>query len=457
MPSQLSVNLFRSLAILALLHSVECRAEVSPGREMTQPQRPPAETVRFHQTVSEGKLEELQAILQEGADPNAPGHVGQTTLMLALESKDLEKAKLLIKHGADPEATNDFNDTSLRRAVGVDFAEGVRYLLSLGVDRGYHPKYPLKEVHYDFPPRPTSMPDELKGLLSEAEWRKTVEEARKQELEAAENPTIEPMISEVQSVEVLKLFLEAGDDLNLAPTEVKRDFVGIETADELSVTASEFREDRSPRFGSQNPERMDCPFWKDMISTGLPAYAARSKYNANDVYEGTGPVWCYDRFGSSLTPLRDGRFVQIAGEHEDFYDPDFYIYNDVVIHDGKGNAEIYGYPRDVFQPTDFHSATLCADGIYIIGCLGYGDQRQAGVTPVYRLTLESWEIESIKTTGDAPGWIHRHHAEHDPERNVIRIAGGEIQDLAADGETLMAPNNQNYELDLKRLEWRRVD
>ena len=44
-----------------------------------------------------------------------------------------------------------------------------------------------------------------------------------------------------------------------------------------------------------------------------------------------GPVWCFSRFGTSLTELPDGRFVQIGGEHEDFYDPDFCIYNDVTV------------------------------------------------------------------------------------------------------------------------------
>lgn len=61
------------------------------------------------------------------------------------------------------------------------------------------------------------------------------------------------------------------------------------------------------------------------------------------------PVWSHDRFGMSLTILPDGRFVQIAGEHEDPYDPDFCIYNDVFVHDGKGGIEIYGYPMEVFQ------------------------------------------------------------------------------------------------------------
>ena len=457
MIAHVTANLFCGLAILALLHPIECQAETSPEQPMTQPQNlTREETVRFHQIVAEGTLQDLQAALKEGADPNAPGHVGRTALMLAMEAKDLDKAKLLIQHGADPELTDDFNATSLRHAVSADFIEGIEYLLGLVADRGHHPKYPLKKINYDFPWPETPMPEELKGLLSEAEWRASAEESRRQSREAAENPTIEPMISDVQSVAALKLFLSAGDDLNLAPTDIKREFVGIKTADELSVTASDYREHKSPSFGSRNPERMDYPFWKDMIRTGGSDYSARLQFDDNHEYEGSGAVWCYDRFGSSLTPLNDGRFVQIGGEHEDFYDPDFYIYNDVVIHDGKGNVEIYGYPRDVFPPTDFHSATLAKDGIYIVGCLGYGEQRQPGFTPVYRLTLESWKIEPVKTAGEMPGWIHEHAANYDAKRNVIRVSGGQLQKHPDDGEPQLVPNKHAYELDLKQLQWRQL-
>ena len=104
--------------------------------------------VRFHRIVTDGSLEELRDALTNGADVNVPGHVGRTPLMSALDAKDLEKTKLLIQHGADPERMDDFNRTALRHAVEVDFADGARLLLSLGVDRGYCPRYPLKKIEY---------------------------------------------------------------------------------------------------------------------------------------------------------------------------------------------------------------------------------------------------------------------------------------------------------------------
>ena len=69
-------------------------------------------------------------------------------------------------------------------------------------------------------------------------------------------------------------------------------------------------------------------------------------------------MWCFDRFGTSKTALEDGRTVHIGGEHEDFYDPDFHIYNDVIVVSSSGQVAIYGYPLEAFPPIDFHSATL---------------------------------------------------------------------------------------------------
>lgn len=82
-----------------------------------------------------------------------------------------------------------------------------------------------------------------------------------------------------------------------------------------------------------------------------------------------------------------------------------------------GGYEILAYRREVFPPTDFHTATLVGDAIMIIGNLGYTEHRQAGVSPVYRLDLQTWAIHPVETTGDAPGWVSRHRPlRRAPER-----------------------------------------
>ena len=170
-------------------------------------------------------------------------------------------------------------------------------------------------------------------------------------------------------------------------------------------------------------------------------------------------MWCNQRFGKSLTFLPDGRIIEIGGEHEDFSDPDFHIYNDVFVHHGKGRFKIYGYPKAVFPPTDFHTATLVGGHIYIIGGLGYPQDRRPGFTPVYRLNCKTLAMEKVHTSGDNPGWIHDHRATYRADRGKageIHLEGGEVC-LKSPGreDDDWAENEAIFVLDLASLEWRR--
>ena len=163
---------------------------------------------------------------------------------------------------------------------------------------------------------------------------------------------------------------------------------------------------------------------------------------------------CFSRFGMSFTELPDGRFIQIGGEHEDFYDPDFCIYNDVIVHNRSGEFQIMGYPKDAFPPTDFHSATYMDGFIYIIGGLGYHGERQFGRTPIFRLNCESWKIEAIRPVGDNPGWIYDHKARLE-EPGVIAISGGKVC-REIDGEEQHVENKDKFNFHLSRGIWTRM-
>ena len=443
------------LLILSVAAHLGCSGRVDQRAvpESTTSER--RDTMDFHECVAVDSLKDVGQALRNGVDVNSRGSSGETPLMAAIAVKDLAKMKLLLDNGADPELSDDFNGTALRHAVNHDFADGVRLLLSLDVDRGYHPKYPLKKIDYDFELPIHPLPEELKEVMSEDEWKDTIDEQKASMIEWGQNPTIEPMISDVQSIEVLKLFLDAGDDLKLAPSDIKRSYVGLGNGGEFESSKNEYRTYRSPRFGTRNPEPMDNLFWRDMVRLGGSAYSAREHFHDTDSLDSA--VWCYDRFGTSLTPLEDGRFVQVGGEHEDFYDPDFCIYNDVVIHDGQGGFKILGYPKDVFPPTDFHTATLVGDAIFIVGCLGYVNQRETGQTPVYRLTLETWEIDSVMTSGSVPSWLHRHRATYDARRNVILVEGGNVLVTKGRDEPEIVPNEERYGLDLVSFRWKKFN
>ena len=149
----------------------------------------------------------------------------------------------------------------------------------------------------------------------------------------------------------------------------------------------------------------------------------------------------------SRSALPDSREVLIAGEHEDYYDPDFYIYSDVVVRHPDGRLEIFGYPKEVFPPTDFHSATLFDDHILLIGSLGYIQSRKEGETQVLRLNLGDFSVEPVATTGDNPGWIHRHKAAL--EGGKIAVTGGKLEPGYRD-------NTETFTLDLTTWEWSRT-
>ena len=202
--------------------------------------------------------------------------------------------------------------------------------------------------------------------------------------------------------------------------------------------------------------------WEWMVRTGKSAWAARNELGFEPHYE-HNPDWCFSRFGMSRTAMSDGRTICVGGEHEDFYDADFCIYNDVVLlrpQGGKpavdlvsGDVEIFGYPEAIFPPTDFHSATMAADRIFIIGRLGYDGKRDPEFTPVLALDFTTYEIATVKTKGPYPGWVYKHHAAYDAGLHAIDVRSGNIYVPGASKET---PNYAAYRLHLDGLRWERL-
>ncbi len=82
------------------------------------------------------------------------------------------------------------------------------------------------------------------------------------------------------------------------------------------------------------------------VVTPVGAFQATQRFGGPSPF-GAGAAWCFERLGQSVTVLPEGRRVFIAGEHEDNYDPDFHIYNDVAIWSPDGTIEVLGYPKEV--------------------------------------------------------------------------------------------------------------
>lgn len=237
----------------------------------------------------------------------------------------------------------------------------------------------------------------------------------------------------------------------------------------MAFTKTEFISQCKPEFGCANPDRMYRRVWEHLVRDRQDVFFVRQSLGLPTTLEQAYeqgvrcPDWCFKRFGMSETRMSDGRIICIGGEHEDSYDPDFCIYNDVVvIRPAAGKTalggwsdeiEIYGYPREVFPPTDFHSATLVAEHIYIIGRLGYLEDRAVTSTPVYRLETESYRIESVGASGPSPGLIYEHHAEFEPETNSILVRGGRLN---AAGTQDRPRNHAVHRLHLSEQRWELV-
>ena len=219
----------------------------------------------------------------------------------------------------------------------------------------------------------------------------------------------------------------------------------------VSITRDLFAEWRSPRRGTSQAERMDNPVWQWMLEGEIGTFSATEHFKLGSAMD-LGPGWCSQRFGQSETLLPDGRVVLIAGEHEDHYDPDFFIYNDVIVKNVDGSVHFYSYPEKDFLPTDFHSATLLGDEILLIGNLGYLEGRRPGATLVQKLNLKNFRVELIETSGESPGWISRHEAVCDASQKRVTITGGEV--FGEDGSLL--ENIDDWALDLTSLKWTRL-
>jgi hypothetical protein len=214
------------------------------------------------------------------------------------------------------------------------------------------------------------------------------------------------------------------------------------------ISREDFLRWRNARRGTTSAERLTNPVWDWLIRTRISAYQANDHFRGPTSFGGQ-PGWCFRRFGRTVTDLPDGRRIAIAGEHEDHYDPDFYIYNDVVVCHPDDSIEVYGYPASEFPPTDFHTATLRDETLLLIGNLGYPNDRRVGETQVLSLDLKSRRVRRISTTGDRPGWISSHSAESTDDGIVVR--GGERC-----VENGIYENIDDWRLDPESMQWTRL-
>lgn len=382
--------------------------------------------------VAIGTYEEVESLLMQGANLGDRDFWSRTPWLMSLQVGDLMKAKTLLSAGAQINDVGRCGKIPMMYAVEGNHIHILEWLLTIGVD---------VNATDDFARTALLIATEL-GRLQCASLLLNARADITKSSSAEQRP-----ITVVCDMAMLKLLTAAGEDLSQIKDDMHCILTGAVPGDPR-VTQEQYLTGKHRIFGKSNPQRMENPFWNAMVQCSCRAYIARYMFSNTD--EEDEPVWCYYRYGRTTTILSDGRIVEIAGEHTDYYDPDFCIYNDVTVFDGNGNFEIWGYPEHIFPPTDFHSATLIGDHIYVIGSLGYPEQRRPGQTPVYRLDCRTFKMECIETSGEMPEWISDHKAWYAPDVNSIYITGGEIC-----GEELV-PNLSTFALNLRTFVWDRI-
>lgn len=189
------------------------------------------------------------------------------------------------------------------------------------------------------------------------------------------------------------------------------------------VTKKVFKQWRDARRGKRAAEDLSNPYWSWLVRAEVSSWAANQHFEGPSSYGGNA-AWSTERFGQSSTTLSDGRILLIAGEHEDHYDPDFFIYNDIIVKHPDERIEILAFPEDVFTPTDFHSSSLVDGKIILIGNLGYPENRKTGETQILVIDPKTWDIKQQPSTGESPGWIHSHQATVD--NGFITVTRGKV-------------------------------
>jgi ankyrin repeat protein len=394
-------------------------------------------TPLFH-AVAFGSLADVERLIDDGAPLEQADWWHRTPWLVAIQAGDLAKAQLLQRRGANTNACGPCAEPPMSFAVESHHPHVLRWLIDIGLD---------VEQADEFGTTPLMAAAECGDVDCLAILLKAGAAVDRER-------NGQTALSEARAHGVAMMLLQAGADPRHLSHEGRRTLLGFDPepdADLLGVPADDFRRARTRRFGNANPELMDEPFWHGMIRAGITGYDADACFGGRSSLSDP-PVWCAQRFGQSITFLPDGRIVQIGGEHEDGYDPDFCIYNDVFVHEPGGAVRIYGYPGSVFSPTDFHTATLSGDHIYIIGALGYHGARRYGDTSIYRLDTRTWRIERVDARGDGPGWLYEHRATLSSP-GEITVSGGKVARLDGDREIHDA-NDRTFALDIRQLVWR---
>ncbi|MGC6404770.1 MAG: ankyrin repeat domain-containing protein [Candidatus Comchoanobacterales bacterium] len=313
-------------------------------------------------TNGDNLLSEVEALLDNGEDPNAITKNNDSPLRAALKMRRFDVIKLLILRGADESqlgwttifhaiaygtlsqleeaiiACDDFEHkdswdrTPLLFSILVGSTSKTAMLIDAGADitaEGYAPlTYAIQnddvnmlnfliEHGFDIEQRNDCMDGET-PLITASEYSAT--KCLKWLINNgadifAQNDWQEQAITFASNREIANALVTAGANINDIDREARAQLLGYQIDKKPNVSKEDFLKGLGRVFGKSNPERASNPFWLAMVKCGGSGCRARFKFDDVEISQ---PVWSFDRFGKSITLLPDGRIIEIAGEHEDF-------------------------------------------------------------------------------------------------------------------------------------------
>lgn len=360
--------------------------------------------------------------------------LGWTPLMLALRAGELDAARAMAEAGAEPSVTDKDGNSGLHLAVFTGSLEAVKCAVEA-------------MVFVEIENQDGEQAFDLAMKRSEGMIAQYLASARH---------ALAPISDE------LDLLLQAeydGGEVHyslslLEPDEMlEKPRVSLGCARTLAqVSPEEFLRAAVRRFGRMNPDLSHEPFWQAMVATHSDPFDARTelvteswtlsfreklmrRFGLTSEPSQLSPIWSNVRRGQSTTWLASGRVIQIGGTFGHEYSTDYCVYNDVIVHEAGKPARVFLYPCDVFPPTDFHTATVVGDWIYVIGALGYLTDRDPETCPIYRIHVLTMHIEKVTPTGDDPGRMFCHEA--------VRLEGNRILVRQGKLSTHQPPFNQS--------------
>lgn len=160
-------------------------------------------------------------------------------------------------------------------------------------------------------------------------------------------------------------------------------------------------------YGESNPTR--CYTSAKLLEKEV-VYHVVSQWGGKPVFDDSTlakkPLWRphRSRWSVGCANLNDGRVMEIGGEYEDYYDPMFCIFNDILVKYPDGRApELYTYPYDEFPPTDGLACVQVDGHLYLLGNAGYIHERKEHMQ-VLIVDLETYSVKKPNTHGEGPAW-----------------------------------------------------